>query len=32
VLAPLGLRLSEEKTRVVDIDEGFVFPGALGVQ
>jgi RNA-directed DNA polymerase len=27
VLAPLGLRLSQEKTRVVDIDEGFVFLG-----
>ncbi|EWT03750.1 DNA polymerase, partial [Intrasporangium chromatireducens Q5-1] len=27
LLAPLGLRLSEEKTRVVDIDEGFVFLG-----
>jgi RNA-directed DNA polymerase len=29
VLAPLGLHLSEEKTRVVDIDEGFVFLGFL---
>jgi len=29
VLAPLGLRLSPEKTRVVDIDEGFVFLGFL---
>jgi RNA-directed DNA polymerase len=29
VLAPLGLRLSEEKTHVVDIDEGFVFLGFL---
>jgi RNA-directed DNA polymerase len=29
VLAPLGLRLSLEKTRVVHIDEGFVF---LGIQ
>ena len=29
VLAPLGLRLSEEKTRVVDVDEGFVFLGFL---
>ena len=27
VLAPLGLHLSEEKTRVVDVDEGFVFLG-----
>lgn len=27
VLAPLGLRLSQEKTRVVHIDEGFVFLG-----
>jgi RNA-directed DNA polymerase len=27
VLAPLGLRLSPEKTRVVHIDEGFVFLG-----
>jgi RNA-directed DNA polymerase len=27
VLAPLGLRLSEEKTRVVHIDEGFDFLG-----
>lgn len=27
VLAPLGLRLAEEKTRVVDIDEGFDFLG-----
>ena len=26
-LAPLGLRLAEEKTRVVHIDEGFDFPG-----
>ena len=25
VLAPLGLRLAEEKTRVVHIDEGFDF-------
>ena len=25
----MGLRLSEEKTRVVDIDEGFVFLGFL---
>ena len=25
VLAPLGLRLSEEKTRVCHIDEGFDF-------
>ncbi len=29
VLAPLGLRLSEEKTCVVDVDEGFVFLGFL---
>lgn len=29
VLAPLGLRLAEEKSRVVDIDEGFVFLGYL---
>ena len=29
VLAPMGLRLSEEKTRVVDVDEGFVFLGFL---
>jgi RNA-directed DNA polymerase len=29
VLAPLGLRLSQEKTRVVDVDEGFVFLGFL---
>ena len=29
VLAPLGLRLSEEKTRIVDIDEGFVFLGFM---
>ncbi|HWM96589.1 MAG TPA: hypothetical protein VNO54_05980 [Streptosporangiaceae bacterium] len=28
VLAPLGLRLSPEKTRVVHIDEGFDFLGA----
>ncbi|WP_326822879.1 hypothetical protein [Streptosporangium sp. NBC_01756] len=27
VLAPLGLRLSPEKTRVVHIDEGFDFLG-----
>ena len=27
VLAPLGLRLSPEKTRVVHIDDGFVFLG-----
>ena len=27
VLAPLGLRLAEEKTRVVHIDEGFDFLG-----
>jgi hypothetical protein len=27
VLAPLGLRLSPEKTRVVHIDEGFGFLG-----
>lgn len=27
LLAPLGLRLSPEKTRVVNIDEGFVFLG-----
>ncbi len=27
VLAPLGLRLAEEKTRVIHIDEGFDFPG-----
>lgn len=27
VLAPIGLRLSEEKTRVVNIDEGFDFLG-----
>ncbi|MFD8080019.1 hypothetical protein ACFV3E_46520 [Streptomyces sp. NPDC059718] len=27
VLAPLGLRLSEEKTRVVHIDDGFDFLG-----
>lgn len=27
VLAPLGLRLSEEKTRVVRLDEGFDFLG-----
>src|SRR5439155_12342584 len=27
VLAPMGLRLSEEKTRVVHIDEGFDFLG-----
>ena len=27
VLAPLGLRLSPEKTRVVHIDEGFTFLG-----
>ena len=26
-LAPLGLRLAPEKTRVVHIDEGFTFPG-----
>jgi len=25
VLAPMGLRLSEEKTRIVHIDEGFDF-------
>jgi RNA-directed DNA polymerase len=29
LLAPLGLRLAPEKTRVVDIDEGFVFLGFL---
>ena len=29
LLAPLGLRLSPEKTRVADIDEGFVFLGFL---
>jgi RNA-directed DNA polymerase len=29
LLAPLGLRLSPEKTRVVDVDEGFVFLGFL---
>ena len=29
VLAPLGLRLSPDKTRVVDVDEGFVFLGFL---
>jgi len=29
VLAPMGLRLSEEKTRVVHIDEGFAFLGWL---
>lgn len=29
VLAPLGLRLSPEKTRVVDVYEGFVFLGFL---
>ena len=29
MLAPLGLRLSEEKTCVVDIDEGFVFLGFM---
>lgn len=29
VLAPMGLALSQEKTRVVDIDEGFVFLGFL---
>lgn len=29
VLAPLGLVLSPEKTRVVDVDEGFVFLGFL---
>jgi len=29
VLASLGLRLSQEKTRVVDIDEGFAFLGFL---
>ncbi len=29
VLAPLGLRLSPEKTRVVDVDEAFVFLGFL---
>jgi len=29
LLAPLGLRLSEEKTRVVDVDEGFVLLGFL---
>jgi RNA-directed DNA polymerase len=29
LLARLGLRLSEEKTRVVDVDEGFVFLGFL---
>src|SRR6266540_2612079 len=27
VLAPMGLRLSEEKTRIVHIDEGFEFLG-----
>jgi len=27
VLAPMGLRLSEEKTRVVHLDEGFDFLG-----
>ena len=27
VLAPLGLRLAPEKTRVVHIDEGFTFLG-----
>lgn len=27
VLSPIGLRLSEEKTRVCHIDEGFDFPG-----
>ena len=27
ILAPLGLRLSPEKTRVVDIEEGFDFLG-----
>src|SRR5260370_38172236 len=27
VLAPMGLRLAEEKTRVVHIDEGFDFLG-----
>ncbi|MGH3197280.1 MAG: group II intron reverse transcriptase/maturase [Streptosporangiaceae bacterium] len=27
VLAPMGLRLSPEKTAVVHIDEGFTFPG-----
>jgi RNA-directed DNA polymerase len=29
LLAPMGLALSEEKTRVVGIDEGFVFLGFL---
>ena len=29
VLAPLGLHLAPEKTRVVHIDEGFVFLGHL---
>lgn len=29
LLAPMGLSLSPEKTRVVDIDEGFVFLGFL---
>jgi len=29
ILAPLGLRLAPHKTRVVDIDEGFVFLGFL---
>jgi len=27
VLAPLGLRLAPEKTKVVHIDEGFTFLG-----
>lgn len=31
VLAPLGLRLSAEKTRVVHIDDGFDFLGASSV-